>query len=619
MDNLIRKQNILLVDDRPQNLLVVEKILAEDAFHFFRAKSGEEALRLLHNNEIALILLAVQMPGLTGYETAKLIRGKHQFKEIPIIFISATNKVQRYVAEGNAAGAVDYISGPLDPDLLRNKVKIFLELDWQRTIVERQSERLAAAKINTDNILKHVKEGIFVLNNSFEIKPQYSNMLECILRAKNLRGQHLGEFLKSRIHSHQHQKVIDFFNIVFNPTLHDSVIDELNPCYHLEYFAQGLYAEAHERKYISFDFTRIYDQKQIVEVLVTLRDTTNEVLLVRQLAEAEEKSKNQMKWLLNILHVDPTLLKEFIEGTEDELDTINRTLRNTDSISKCNRNDVFAELHRSMHLIKGNASLLDLNYFCHEANKFEEDIVQLKSRSSIIGNDILPLVIMLGNMQDAIEEIKNIIDHIGQIYQNFRPKRHYENQLFISSIANYIDSMIKNQDKEVHFIHEKFESLSIPYQYRYLAKEVIVHLVQNAIVHGLETKSERMKKRKETKGSIVLETFCTTDFFGFKFRDDGRGLNLNKLRESAAAQGKWKKEEIDQWDDQQLVNSIFYPGITTLGKLVSAESEGKGFGLDIMKQKISEQGGTVEVNHEKNKYCEFIVTLPLQKQSLKSA
>jgi two-component system chemotaxis sensor kinase CheA len=444
-------------------------------------------------------------------------------------------------------------------------------------------------------------------------------VLEQILGAKTLKGKQLGVLFKNRVQCNQHQKMSDFFNILFKPTLNDSVIDDLNPCTHMEYYAHGIYAEGHECQYISLDFIRIYDQKEIAEVLVTLRDTTNEVLLARQLAEAEEKSKNQMKWLLSILHVDPDLLKEFIESTEDELDTINCSLHDTDSITQTNRNRVFEDLHRSMHLIKGNASLLDLHYFCIEADKFEEDIVQLTSRASITGDDILPLVIMLGNMRDAIEEIKDIVEHIGQIYQNFRPKRRYENKLFISSISNFIESMIKDQKKEVLFVHEKFESLSIPYQYRYLVKEIIVQLVQNAIVHGLETKSERSRKRKKSAGSIVLETFYTSDSFGFKFRDDGKGLNLGKLRESAIAQGKWKKEEMDQWDERKLINLIFQPGISSLEKAIPIEGSGKGLGLNLIKQKILQQGGNVEVNHMQNKYCEFIITLPLQKQNLKSA
>ena len=122
-------QRILLVDDRPENLIVLENIIDFPGVELVKAFSGEVALRLLLKIDVALILLDVQMPGMDGFETATILRGSPNTKHIPIIFITAISKEEKHIFKGYEAGAVDYMFKPVDPDILKNKVKVFLELD----------------------------------------------------------------------------------------------------------------------------------------------------------------------------------------------------------------------------------------------------------------------------------------------------------------------------------------------------------------------------------------------------------------------------------------------------------------------------------------------------------
>lgn len=120
--------NILLVDDHPENLLVLEAILESPAYHIVKALSGEEALRCLLNQPISLILLDVQMPGLNGFSTARLIKERESTQHIPIIFMSAIHKAYEYVLKGYSAGGVDYLFTPFDPEIVRAKVTALVEL-----------------------------------------------------------------------------------------------------------------------------------------------------------------------------------------------------------------------------------------------------------------------------------------------------------------------------------------------------------------------------------------------------------------------------------------------------------------------------------------------------------
>jgi len=136
------KVNILLVDDRLENLLALEAILDAPDYNLVRAYSGSQALKHLLVNDFAVILLDVQMPGLDGFETAALIRKRKKSHHIPIIFITAISKDERYVYKGYSIGAVDYIFKPLEPEILLSKVAVFVELFKVNRQVKLQAELL---------------------------------------------------------------------------------------------------------------------------------------------------------------------------------------------------------------------------------------------------------------------------------------------------------------------------------------------------------------------------------------------------------------------------------------------------------------------------------------------
>jgi PAS domain S-box-containing protein len=134
--------NVLLVDDRPENLLALEGILEPLNQNLLYAHSGEDALRQLLQHDVAVILLDVQMPVLDGFETAALIKQRERTKHIPIIFVTAISKDEEHVFRGYSAGAVDYVFKPFNPEVLRSKVSVFIELHDKNDQLRRQAEQL---------------------------------------------------------------------------------------------------------------------------------------------------------------------------------------------------------------------------------------------------------------------------------------------------------------------------------------------------------------------------------------------------------------------------------------------------------------------------------------------
>jgi PAS domain S-box-containing protein len=136
---------VLLVDDRPENLLALRAVLEPLQCRLVSVTSGEEALKALLHEDFAVVLLDVQMPGMDGFETAELIKGRERTRTVPIIFVTAISKERHNVFRGYSSGAVDYVVKPYDPGVLRSKVSVFLDLDAKSRAAAHSEAVLRAA------------------------------------------------------------------------------------------------------------------------------------------------------------------------------------------------------------------------------------------------------------------------------------------------------------------------------------------------------------------------------------------------------------------------------------------------------------------------------------------
>ncbi|MGH7174135.1 MAG: response regulator, partial [Gemmataceae bacterium] len=183
------KINILIVDDLPEKLLVLESILEELGENVIKASSGAEALRLVLAHDFAVILLDVYMPEMNGFETAALIRQRRKSAHTPIIFITAFAD-EMHTAQGYSMGAVDYILSPIIPEILRTKVRVFVELYRMTQQVKQQAdERVALAREQTARAAAEeatrrstfLAEASKVLSNSLDFEATRRDLLRLVV------------------------------------------------------------------------------------------------------------------------------------------------------------------------------------------------------------------------------------------------------------------------------------------------------------------------------------------------------------------------------------------------------------------------------------------------------
>lgn len=224
-----QKVNVLLVDDHPENLLVLEAILGSLGQNLVRANSGEQALRCLLNQEFAVILLDVQMPGMDGFETATLIRQRQRSRDTPIIFLTAFSTSDNLVFQGYSLGAVDYLLKPIQPEVLKSKVAVFVDLFKKTAEVKRQAAQLEA--INSE--LKESEQRFRALSTCSPVGIFLTDTAGCATytnpRYQAIYGHQLGENLVEAwlqsVHPEDRDRIIALQS-VWNCAEHREYADE---------------------------------------------------------------------------------------------------------------------------------------------------------------------------------------------------------------------------------------------------------------------------------------------------------------------------------------------------------------------------------------------------------
>lgn len=189
MNGRVHQQvSILIVNDRPQQVEALASMLEFPNVKILSAPSGEEALRVLLTQPVAVILLDVHMPGMSGFETAQIIRSRPTTEHIPIIFVTAIDASDGHVVEGYSLGAVDYIFLPTDPEIIRAKVSVFIDLhrlreevQWQAEWMKREAERKASdLETRLRSLLNNLSVGVFSMTSLGEVKEANPALLQLL-------------------------------------------------------------------------------------------------------------------------------------------------------------------------------------------------------------------------------------------------------------------------------------------------------------------------------------------------------------------------------------------------------------------------------------------------------
>ncbi|MDO4426776.1 MAG: ATP-binding protein [Moraxella sp.] len=483
----------------------------------------------------------------------------------------------------------------------------------------RTDAQLAVAKQQTDDIMKTVNEGLFLVNKDLVIADQYSAKLEQILHQKNIAGRTLYDILEGTISQKDMETTKLFVEQLYNTWVVEELIQDLNP------LKQVLVSYLDENgigatQFLEFNFLRVMDEKeeQVDSVFVSVVDVTKEVHLQSQMQKDKEQHNRQIEMISYLLSIDNKQLIHFLSETKARIERMNNVLKNrgTDNLR-----DKAQQLYRETHSLKGDASAVNLSALVDIATQQEEKLKALLMHSNLKGNDFLPFTVGLDEMVNMMSFIENLVQRLNLQNANVpladlttdgqsththstAPAEDYWQNYF----KQYAHDIADRQAKQVSVSVTGFDVLNLEDKKASALKDIAVQLLKNAIVHGIESSEERRRKGKDGMGHISLALENSDNELILKVKDDGAGINWEKLREKAVQEGLYTPAEAANLQSKALLRLMFKSGLSTADK--QDEDAGRGVGMDIVKTLANEIGGRIGVNSRSNQFTQISVSLP---------
>lgn len=476
-----------------------------------------------------------------------------------------------------------------------------------------QFSELAFAKAETDRIMQTVQEGLFLIDENGIIGNYHSREAPLILRQQELAGASLYSILKLHLSEKMYNASRDFFELLFNASRKERTVLSVNPLTDVEVNfpnPEGGFIT----RYLGFSFRRIVVAGKVDRLFVALRDVTKQVELETQLREAEKTKEREMQVLLSIVHVPQDELETFIKLAEEELETINTTLRAEDFVAAGGRSDALRErlqsVFRSVHNLNGNAALLNLTYFQKATHVFEAKIKDLLSRKSLGGDDFLSVVIAQAGLRSDLTDLQNLRGKLGNLnIAGNTPQPKAPESAMAEQLRQLVHNAATDMDKSAKLTVDEYALHAFAHGRADLVRDVLVQLVRNAVAHGVETPDIREAAGKPGTAQLSIHALPAPSpgVLGLAVRDDGRGLDLELIRDRAEKAGLLKPDQ--EAGTEQIIQCIFESGFSTTE--TADLHSGRGVGMDIVKSKfVDTAGGCIEVRTEDGQFCEFRLFMP---------
>lgn len=471
--------------------------------------------------------------------------------------------------------------------------------------LRRGDKKLEVARQETTRIMDTVNEGLFLIDKQFEIASQHSKKVSSMFGHDDISGYSFEKLLEDLVSNRNMETSKRFISLLFREDIKSNLIRDLNPLREIELNIaddSGGYIS----KFFSFDFARVYGESAVENILVTVVDVTEKVSLERELQAVREQTEQQLEVLTGILHANPSLLKRFVVGSFESFHKINLLLREpakTELALRKKLGSIFVEIHN----VKGEAGALGLESFEELAHKFEEDIREVQNREEINGDDFFPLVVLLEKLIRHCETVQSLSEKLAAFGRVDSSNESTSDEW--KHLYHLVDSVAKRHSKKVELVTSGLTEVSLTDELKKLVSEVSVQCIRNAVVHGIEPPEDRLDVLKDEKGRIDLRLNQMADgTIELSIKDDGRGLDEKLLRAQALASGRWTEDELEAWDNKQLVSLIFQPGFSTSEK--ENLDSGRGVGMDVIKDRLRQCRGKVRISSRLGVNTSFLISIP---------
>jgi HPt (histidine-containing phosphotransfer) domain-containing protein/PAS domain-containing protein len=484
---------------------------------------------------------------------------------------------------------------------------------------QRQESSLRQARQQTADILRTVKDGLFLLDQNLAIGSAYSGALETLFQRKDFAGLAFESLLKNIVSERTLATALKFVKILWAERTNEKLVKTINPLGEVEVHLDAGSGKF-DTRYLQFDFHRVRVDGEMTNVLVSVSDVTARVELANELQASQHQAQGQVDTLLGILHIDPVQLTSFLNDSNAAMKMINAVLREPTREEGVFRKKLDT-LFRQVHSVKGEAAALGLSSIESRAHAFEDDLKTLREKPSLSGNDFLPLVIKLDDLLTHLQSVSDLVSRLSRLQSPQHDVVHtitavlQEQKLQGGKTDAGVEATLQQLAARVARENNKEATLqcsgldTVPEDYRRAVKDIGVQAVRNAIVHGIEPPSARVTAGKARQGLLRL-TFQEAGDTGYKLiiEDDGQGLSTERIKEAAVKKGFITPEKALTMDTKQVFSLLFQPGFSTIE--TATKDAGRGVGMNLIADLTNQMGGRVSVATSAGKFTRLTMTLP---------
>jgi two-component system, chemotaxis family, sensor kinase CheA len=510
--------------------------------------------------------------------------------------------------------------------LLSGGVLIALVLAGAAAYLQVTGAKLARAaresEEQTRDILRTVREGFFLLDADYRIGAVWSHALTRLFGRKDFAGLPFEELLEGLVSAQTLATATKYIKLLWGERAHENLMKSINPLGQLEIHLDNGHG-GQDIRFLQFDFHRVLGPKGGVKhVLVSVSDITSSVLLARELAESQENANAQVDMMMGVMHLDPVQLGAFLDATETGLTLINAILKEP-ARSDADFRKKLDGMFRELHSIKGEASAINLMTVAHRVHALEDSVSDLKKAPQLSGNEFLPLVVKLDELMAHLKMVRELAARFSSLRESAPAAAGSEHAGSAPRRPDELSPTLQQLAARLAGDHRKKLRLDltglgeVPAAYRGTLKDVLVQMLRNAAVHGIETAEVRRAHTKDDTGLVRVEFSRKADGFELTFEDDGAGISPEQLKAAAVRRQIVTQAEADSMDNRTAMALIFRPGFSTRDQ-VSMDA-GRGVGMDVVARNIYALGGRIGVSTSPGKFTRFKISLPLSPQRADSA
>jgi len=465
-----------------------------------------------------------------------------------------------------------------------------------------QTSDAAIDEANEENreILTSVREGLFLITPDFKLGSQLSQSAHALFGQTLSPGDDFFQLLRPLISEKALTDARDYVQLLFSPHVKEALVQGINPLSEVEVFVKNRLGHDVSR-HLSFHFNRVQEGGGVRHLLVTVQDISQRMQLEHKLATERLRAQKEFAMLLKAVDVDPALMRQFVNRAETNLLEVNDLLRSTSAAqgeaAVLKRID---EARRRVHAVKGDSGTLGLDTIAHQAHLFENDLEKIRQGGAgpDLGNALLALPLPLEDLLNKVGALKSLA--------GLKRPSAAENASAVSinaALTQLAQDVAADCAKQVQPVIALSGLADLEATSGDLVREIAIQLLRNAVTHGVEAPAARKEAGKVEAGKIWAQLLRGESEWTLVVRDDGAGLSAPRVRRKLLELRWYNEEQLESFDDRQIVSHIFKPGFSTAGSVTM--HAGRGVGLDVVQANVQKLGARMTLSSTPGEFTEF--------------